>query len=171
MKKALICSALCTALISPLTQAEDAGFYAGASIGRMAIDFDETSLNDATTNVAKLFVGYDFNRYLALEGTYYDASTYKTNTAVKGDVSGYAVSIVGNLPVAENTKLFAKIGHFDGRDKWHDDTVNGTIDKDGAIFGLGASYSLGDWAIRAEYERAKDKDLIEMYSVGVQYKF
>lgn len=86
---------------------------------------------DDTDTGYKIFGGYSFNKYFAMEVFYADFGRMKedvtaalnvtdgTNTLVgtatlgaRLDLTGYGVDLVGSYPVADRFSLFAKLGYF-----------------------------------------------------------
>src|SRR5512145_585519 len=100
------------------------GPYVGAGWGQFNLDIK--NLDDAGTaassiahsndNAWKLFAGYRFNPYVALEAAYIDFGQPSDNFSSSGsngnyrvDISGFAPTVVGSLPIGP-VELFAKIG-------------------------------------------------------------
>ena len=175
MKKAVLIAALATTMVTPAAYAEDhsenkSGFYTGLGLGRMTIDFDETNFSDESDTAWKLLAGYNFNEYFALEAAYNDFGSYEQN-GVKGDLTGYSVAALAAYPVANNIKVFAKGGYFEGKDKR---TFNNTKEREtqsGPLLGVGVMYQVGQWDLRAEYERSEDKDEFQVTTLSMAYRF
>ena len=76
----------------------------------------ETARSEGTGVGTRLFVGYNMNRYAAIEGgyTYFSSMTYKTNTFsnnVKTRFGSFDVLGKGMLPIADSGfDIFAKLG-------------------------------------------------------------
>jgi OOP family OmpA-OmpF porin len=104
---------------------------------------------------------------------------------IEVEASGFTVAGVGVLPVGP-VDLFAKVGLI----VWDADasataTANfgegGTerfsesdgLDGEDLMYGVGASWSFGDLAVRAEYENydIDDVDSTELWSIGITYRF
>ena len=99
------------------------GFYLGGGIGDFSSSIDEVNrldqIDDAGIdftdgdNAAKLFAGWNFNRYFALQGDYVDFGEQSgaVSPSVNGtsNVKGFAPSIVGTLPIGP-VELFGRIG-------------------------------------------------------------
>jgi len=114
-------------------QAQDAGWYAGANIGRTRAKIDDagitngllgqgfasTSIDDNKRNTGfKVFAGYQFNRYFSIEGGYfnlghfgYTATTVPDGT-LNGDIriQGLNVDPVFTLPITRKFSAFARAG-------------------------------------------------------------
>lgn len=96
------------------------GLYIGGGVGDFSSAVDEiNSLDDVgidfsdSDNAMKVFAGWRFNRFLAIQGDFVDfgdASGF-VSTSARGtnDVQGIAPSIVGTLPLGP-VELFARAG-------------------------------------------------------------
>jgi OOP family OmpA-OmpF porin len=207
-------AACCTlaVLLPAHAQEERKGFYIGGSLGALnADDLDSGAINRAlagqglavrTTSVDtsdvgwKLFAGYRFNAYLAVEGGY----TYLGEYAFAGQViedpgtasanlqaDDWNAFAVGILPLGERFDVFAKLGiGYWTADLATSGTFSGaaprSTDSSGTdpIAGLGARFNItGRWGIRAEWERffnigsatTSGETDIDFWSLGVQYRF
>ena len=99
------------------------GFYLGGGIGDFSAAVDEIDdLDDVDDvgidfsdgdNATKVFAGYAFNRFFAVQGDFVDfgQSSGFVSPSVSGtsDVQGLAPSIVGTLPIGP-IELFARVG-------------------------------------------------------------
>jgi OOP family OmpA-OmpF porin len=99
------------------------GFYLGGGVGDFSSAVDEINSLDSIDdvgidfsdgdNATKLFAGWNFNRFFAVQGDYVDfgESSGAVTTSVRGtsDVQGFAPSIVGTLPIGP-IELFGRVG-------------------------------------------------------------
>jgi OOP family OmpA-OmpF porin len=99
------------------------GFYLGGGIGDFSSSIDEVSnfdeLNDAGIdftdgdNAMKLFAGWNFNRFFAVQGDYVDfgdqSGAVSPSVGGTSNVKGFAPSIVGTLPIGP-VELFGRVG-------------------------------------------------------------
>jgi OOP family OmpA-OmpF porin len=99
------------------------GFYLGGGIGDFSSSVDEInsfdSVDDAGIdfsdgdNAMKVFAGWNFNRFLAVQADYVDfgESSGAVTPSVSGtsDVQGIAPSIVGTIPIGP-LELFGRVG-------------------------------------------------------------
>ena len=139
------------------------GLYLGAGIGDFSQEIDELDDVDdvgvdfdVDEDATKIFAGWRFNRFLAVQGDYYDFG--ESNTAVSlltasSDAKGFAPSVVGTLPVGP-VELFARAGilFYDlevdlGLDPLIDETGNDPVYSAGIGFTIGERFN-----IKAEYE-------------------
>jgi OOP family OmpA-OmpF porin len=183
--------------------------YIGASVGKTANDsrtgpIDNTlALSGYSTNTLyaddkntgwKALVGYSFNEYIALEGSYADFGDTDIFASLappasfhaQASLRGASLDLVGTLPLGERFSAFARLGvnrikidqDFSSSvaiNPWFTDrTDRGTNHK----YGFGLEYDVTDnWSLRAEAERfhidtnrvADDK--VDMFSIGLVYRF
>ncbi len=194
--------------ILPLQSVLATDFYAGTGLGLYkndlsSSDFDQafasngissdTSVDDNDTGW-KIFAGYRFNQYIAVELGYQDfgdmdaktrilspvSGTVKTNT----DVDAFNLSVNLGAPITDEWSVFAKLGYMD----WDADvkskvSINGvnssSHNSDSGsdfIWGLGFSYKINDsFDIRGDWDRLSlggdiDTDY-DAYSLSVQFHF
>lgn len=195
-------------IVSPLAMAGDSGWYLGGNVGqsRAKIDderiigsllgggFTTTSIIDDNRELAyKVFGGYQFNKYFALESGYFDMGEFgfTATTVPPGTLNGQMklkglnFDAVGMLPIANKFSAFGRIGVNYAETKSYF-TGSGAIiapanrSKRAANykFGLGLQYdftkSLG---MRVEAERYRiddsvgNKGDIDFISLGLVYRF
>jgi len=196
-------------IVATSAAADDSGWYVGANLGqsRAKIDdprivgglleegFDTTALKDDNRHFGyKLFGGYQFGQYFALEGGYFDLGKFgfTANTSPPGKLTGNTrlnganIDAVGILPF---THGFAAFGRFGYDYAYAKDTFTGYGDvivqdprrSDHAgnyKFGGGLQYAFNQHVkIRAEAERYRvddavgNKGNIDLYSIGLVYRF
>lgn len=162
--------------------------YLGAAFGQTKGDLDfgpaivAAADTDDETSLAKYFLGFEVNRYFAIEGGYADFGTYSyTHNAARNniDAKGIFLDAVGKLPIGSSFSLFGKVGVVraglkgDARD-----------DTNGFKLGLGAEYLFSsNFAVRGEYEAISKLDFVDksgatgsqlqlqMLSVGLIYRY
>lgn len=107
------------------------GWYAGFGLGQSKIDFgsnpvpafgatSSTVSDDDRDSSYKLFAGYRFNRYLALEGGYIDFGSFSATRRVTAPGSGTVTSntetsgvhfdVMGIIPAGDRFEFFGKAG-------------------------------------------------------------
>jgi OOP family OmpA-OmpF porin len=192
---------------APARAQEDApGAYLGLSVGQTKIDefcdvFSGASSCDDTDVGWKIFAGYQFNRFFAVEGGYVDLG--KASASVSGvqdpffecgtisgsleaEAWGAFASAVATIPIGQRFGIFGKVG---GAYTDAELTASGTSSLCGAgsdslsddgvnlTFGVGAKFDiLRNLSIRAEWERFNDvggdfEADVDLISAGVAYKF
>lgn len=135
----------------------------GTAVGRI--------VNDSSDNSWKIFGGWRFMPYLAVEAAYIDfgrpsdnVSTGGSNGNYRVDLSGFAPYIIGTLPLGP-VELFAKVGEYYYDVKTRIDLDNPGPDVDSShsgndfIYGAGVGVTVLDRLhIRAEYETVDIED-------------
>jgi OOP family OmpA-OmpF porin len=198
--------------LSPTAFADDgndAGWYVGVNAGQSRATLDDaritagllsgglttTSISDDNSHLGfKVFGGYAFNRYFALEGGYFDLGQFgfTANTtpagSLRGDIKlkGGNIDLVGSVPLGDKFSLFARAGlnYAEAKDSFRGTGLVGVLNpspqKSAANykFGVGAEYDFTRaFGIRIEAERYRIDDAvgnkgdIDLYSVGLVYKF
>lgn len=206
---AAISLASVAAATSTCVLADETGWYGGANIGRSSATIDNARITSglastglATTAIAnrdrdtayKIYGGYQFNKYIGLEGGYFDLGKFgfKANTLPLGTLDGnirlrgFNLDAVGTLPLSEKFSALGRIGINNAQAR---DSFTGT----GAVnvtnpdptkrdtnykLGVGGQYAFTDaLAMRAEMERYRINDAIgnrghiDVFSVGLLYRF
>lgn len=172
---------LATLIGSFCAQAEDAGWYLGASIGRSSVDedLDGATLDDDAT-AFRLYGGFDFNEYFGVEAQYIDFGTIEESASigaltvnVDADANGFGLAGVGRLPLSEKFSLSGKLGFH----AWDVDlTTNGIDDSDSdqdLYLGAGAEFRFADtWRVVGEVERYTLDDVdVLVFSLGARVRF
>ena len=166
----------------------DYGAFVGGSVGTTRYDICDqlvsagaTSCDDQNTGF-KIFGGYKFNRYLAVEGGYVDFGktyAYSTGPGVTTDVlvNAYYASGILAIPVAGRASLFGKVGgeFWEGEVNGATPTASAkaTDSGTGLMYGAGASFELSDrLGMRGEWERYDvDGNDVDLVSVGIEFMF
>lgn len=162
MAKAWIAAVTLAALgvSSPALADENSGLYIGVGLGDFSNEID--SLDDvdidfdADDDASRIFAGWRFNRFFALQLDYSDLG--ETNQAinllnVSADTTALAPSLVGTLPLGP-VELFAKAGiaFYDLEISLDDNVVFDESDHD-VVYGAGVGFTLLDrLSLRLEYE-------------------
>lgn len=198
-----------TGLVSPAAQAFDEGWYTGFGLGsaRATIEdskisstllgagFTTTSINDDENSLGgKLFGGYQFNRFFAVEGGYFNLGKFGFNAQTlppgtldgQFKVQGINLDMVGLIPFTDRFSAFGRFGvdyaqtkdHFSGTG--FVTVPNPDRKQTGANykFGAGLEYALTrSLGLRAEAERYRvndgvgNKSDIDLFSAGLIYRF
>ena len=182
--------------------------YIGAAIGRSRVHIDDRAAARQLTTASqtvnawssdekdvgfKLFAGKHINRYLAVEGGYFDLGdfSYTTRTVqggtLTGDVRirGINADLIGKLPVSQRFMLFARAGmayvkadtDFSGSRVNEAAPAEHNEGKWKPHFGVGAEMSLSQkLSLRLEAERVRTRDFLsdngkaDLYSLALVYK-
>jgi OOP family OmpA-OmpF porin len=202
-------AALAVTTMSPSAFADDAGWYTGFNAGQSRAKIDDSRIADGllddgftTTSISnddrhfgfKAFGGYEFNRYFALEGGYFNLGkfgfTADTSPAgsLRGDIKlqGANFDAVGSVPLGDKFSLFARAGvnYADAKDSFAGTGAVTVIDPSPGRwaanykFGFGAEYDFTRFiGMRLEAERYRIDDAVgnkgdvDLYSAGLVFKF
>ena len=191
------------ALAQWINGVNETGFYAGAGVGATRLKLDTTGLigsADEEDTGWKLFAGYQFNKYIGLEGGYYDlgkasfAGTLATaippfpaGTAASVNLKSkaYALSAVGTLPLGRSAfSLTARLGiAYSEADAdvrlGAGATASSSDDATELTYGLGVRYDVTrSFSVRGEWERFRiggsnigDKSDVDLFTLNAYYRF
>ncbi len=178
-------------------------WYVGGNIGMSTANIDKDRITQNLTNPSytdderdlgyKLFGGYQFNKYFALEGGYFNLGKfdYALSTgsgAAEGNIKimGINLDAVATLPITEKFSVFGRVGANYARAKDSFSSAGNisfadTNPKENDLnykFGAGLQYAITDAVgIRLEAERYRINDAvgnhgdIDLFSVGLTYRF
>jgi opacity protein-like surface antigen len=155
-------------------------------IGYTSIDNDFNTA-EVTDNPLMLQAGYQYNRYIAVEGRYnfgvntdYDpGSTSNPLQVYDGDVSSWGIYVKPMYPIGD-FNIYALLGYGE---VMLDDILNGDAVDGGFQWGLGASYAVTEnISVFADYVSLyndtgfdwviQNTDIdVDTWTVGVSYKF
>ena len=174
----------------PLMTESQSAFYVGLGYSYMSLKND-VSNEEFTTNAAMLQIGYQYNKYIALEGRYtfgigdldYDAGDLAISglSDYPGDFTNIAIYLKPMYPIGD-FNLYALLGY--GEVEITNIPI-GDVDRAEAGFqwGLGAEYNFNEnVAVFIDYVqmyndtgfdyRAQDSDILsDTWTLGVSYKF
>lgn len=155
------------------------GFYVGAGVGKASIEVDDTGF-DADDTAFKVFGGYNFNQYFAVEATYFDGGKPDErfgSGVVEAATDGVNASAVGRLPIGDVFSLFAKVG-FASYDvevttRIRNATVFSATGSDEDLsYGIGGAFDFGSFELRGEYEAIDISDgSFNVLTLNGLYKF
>lgn len=198
-----------TVIAAPFAMADDSGLYVGGNIGQSRATIDEERITNALTGAGftttgfeddnrdlgyKLFGGYQFNKYFALEAGYFDLGKFDfTSTGVPAGtlsgnikIKGVNLDAVGILPITEKFSAFGRVGanyakvedSFVGGGSLTALNPNPTKRDTNYKLGLGLQYAFNDaLAMRVEAERYRIDDAvgndgdIDLISAGLVFRF
>jgi OOP family OmpA-OmpF porin len=159
--------------------AQESGAYVGGALGQATYtefcDASALSCDDKDTGW-KLFGGYRFNQYFALEATYFDWGRAIGTVAGPREIplsqTSFGIAGVLSFRFAPQFSVFGKLGLL----KTEQETpasASGTTTRDTneTNYGAGAAFHFtSNWAARAEWERT-EKTKVDMLSAGIEYRF
>lgn len=205
----LALGALATLGSTTVSAQQVVGPYIGGNLGATRSDFENGDVNrylanrgftvnsssdDTSSTGGKLFGGYQFSPYFAVEGGYFDLGKfdYRANTTPAGSfnvnnrIRGLNLDLVGTAPLTDRFSVFGRIGaaYAQNRASFASTglvpayTGNTRTNDTNLKVGLGLQYAITEaLAVRAELERYRVSDPIrnrghvDMASVGLVYRF
>lgn len=146
-------------------------FYLGGAVIQTYVD--DFGLDDDTTG-GKLFAGYRFNEYFAVEASYFDFGEFE-DRANSLEVDGFGLAAVVSYPITSDLDIFGKIGIQDWDAETRGPIAQGlSTDSDtDAFYGIGVRYSITDSiSVQAEAERYEIEDFdLDAASIGITFNF
>ncbi len=208
---ALTCLAGCAASFGHGAWAQDSGAYPylGVSLGESRAKFDQTGINarmlgsglqttslssDEKDRAYRVFGGWQFNRYFALEAAFFDLGqfSYSATTVPAGSLNanfklqGGGLDAVGTLPLGERWALLGRLGAQYAKTR-NSFTATGAAtvtnptpsERAGNYkVGVGLQYAFSPgFHLRAEADRYRMKDgfgdqaNVNVYSVSLVFPF
>lgn len=192
MKKTLTAIASIAALTSfgSFAQSNDyavdeSGFYVGGNYGYLRVEGEDDFDDDK--DVWQGLLGYKFNEWVAVEGSFIDFGDYGSDVA-GADTDGYTAAIKGILPLSDRFSLYAKVGQLWSETEYNLGGISNEYDDESLFVGAGLSYAMTqNFLINAEYtvydaeldayEAVDDIDDtnfetdLKQASIGVEYRF
>lgn len=166
------------ALLLAASSASAQSWYLGGGAGQSSVDIDSRSFETALASVGltssvstrdrdtafKVFGGYDFNRFFALEGGYARLGRAKVSAVVTAPVTGtaqvtfegraYYLDAIGSLPIIGGLSAFAKAGPALTTTKVTIAGLKIEEEEFNLKVGIGAKYVFSNGAdLRLEWER------------------
>jgi hypothetical protein len=185
LRRGLAASVAAAALLVSGPVMADSGFYLGGSLGNTALEIDiDDGIGgfipfDESDFSWKLYGGYNFDLpviNLGVEGGYRDLggpSAQIVSETFGIDITAWDVFGVAGVALGPVT-IFGKLGMV----SWDAElSINGfdqgSEDDQDTAYGLGASFNLGSFQLRAEYEAFDVSDVENLYmlSAGFVYTF
>jgi len=155
------------------------GPYIGINAGAARLRGDDRPgvPTDRSSTGGKVYGGYNFNPYFALEGGFASTGQFDSSLGnLKG--SGLFADAVGRLPFGNGFSGLARLGVLRGKLEDGRTGADLTQTKTTLKGGLGAEYAITrNHAVRAEWERyrfeASDDNKVntDLYTVGYKYSF
>jgi outer membrane immunogenic protein len=163
VKHLTLAAALFAIGVTPAFADNERGLYLGAGVGLFNIELDDVSDVtaavegfDADDTVYKVFAGWRFAPFIAVELDYLDLGAPEDQIQqinVEAEISGVAPYLIGTLPLGP-LELFAKVGYY-----FYDIEINaenlGSLDdsNEDLVYGAGLGITLFEHLhARLEYE-------------------
>ncbi len=196
-------------IIGSTARADDSDWYVGAGVGQSRAKIDNVRIIDglagagiATTAITdnerhfayKVFGGYEFDKYFALEAGYFDLGKFgfiadtvpAAGLTGKAKINGENIDAVGTLPLTDKFAAFARVGYTYSYAKDDFAGYGAVIVRDpernkhssNYKFGFGLQYAVTEsFGLRAEAERYRVNDAVgnkgdvDLFSAGAVYRF
>jgi OOP family OmpA-OmpF porin len=173
---------LCLGLFSA-AQANAFDFFE-SNTARLGVAGGKQSLSDnsfkADSAAWNFFLGYEFNRYFAVEGGRIEGGSpnqYVLGTTDELKNYSWHVSAVGSWPFHDDVSVFARVGAL----SWHatetikqGSTIQATASGTGnePLYGAGVAINIDSGMLRFEYDRSKIAGLDMSYvSASIVWRF
>lgn len=157
------------------------GWYGGFNFGQSKYKGVEEDSANTRTEGWKVYGGYQFNEYLALEGGYVnlnDMSAVTGTVRTHMDTDAWVLGAVGSFPLTKRLAVTGKVGAaymLTDVDVKNGAALTQRGGDDGyePNYGVGVKYALLDnLSVRAEWERFDRSDYdIDLMSAGLALKF
>lgn len=164
---------------------DESGLYVGGNYGYLRVEGEDDFDDDK--DVWQGLIGYRFNPYFALEGSFIDFGDYG-NEMAGGSTDGYTAALKGSIPVTERISLYGKLGQLWSETQYRLGTFNEDYDDESLFVGGGISIALShNFRLTAEYtvydtqldaESAVDdidetdfETDLKQASLGIEYRF
>lgn len=157
------------------------GFYLGAGAGRAEFQVPgELGVFKLDDTGYKVFAGYKFRPFIAVEGTWADlgsASVGEAGSRVEGSAQLVSAHVVGILPANPRFDLFFKLGYAAWSAETYLEETDSRTDESGGEVAYGAGFNIRitpAFAVRFEWETFGDfKNVgnVRMLSGGLSYEF
>lgn len=161
--------------------AQDMGFYAGLSFGQSSLDLDCSGVPqcDDSDSAWRILGGYRFNRNFAAELGYINFGEFTFGdggaNSVSVEATGFELVAVGMWPLSNEFSVYGKVGLF----RWDTDATGtgvfaGSASDSGTdvTFGAGVQYDFTkQFGVRGEWQRYSADDDVDVFSVGVVFRF
>ena len=161
--------------------------YLGLSAGSTAYTVDFSGLGggnfDDSATGTKIYGGYSFNDYFALEAAYYNFAEASvgafelepggTPISMAASAKGFGGYAVGMYPINKKFNLMAKLGMVNWSADLEVNNVSGSNDGNDVAYGLSASYAFTRQLLAvAEWETFNsDNPELSLFSVGFRFNF
>lgn len=153
--------------------AKDEGFYVGASVGAVTIEERVSDIGDVSFDESdfafKIYGGYQFSGFFALEGGYVDFGSPSGN-GISVDAYGVDAFGVVGIPIGP-IRGFAKGGAIAWDAKASAFGFSESDDDIDLAAGVGLEFELFGLGLRGEVEYFDIADDVWMYTVGATFTF
>jgi OmpA-OmpF porin, OOP family len=164
--------------------AQGGAVYVGGSLGQatfreFCVDAPTVLACDDKGMAWKLFGGYRFNPFFAVEASYVDfgeiegtLSTGSGRRVIPLSQSGLGLAVVGSYGFTPRFSVFGKAGFLMTEQETPASASGNTQREETELhYGIGARFAFAPaWSARAEWERT-EKTKVDLWSIGVEFRF
>jgi OOP family OmpA-OmpF porin len=175
----------CALAMSASAAAQESGFYVGATLGQSEFQDECTGSGggfscDDKDSAWRVLFGYQFNRYIAVEGGYHnfgEATASGFGVTATAEMDAFEVLAVGSFPFTNQFSGYGKLGLYRGERQVSSNIpgFGGTDTNNDFTFGFGLRFDFTrNLGLRAEWQRyvdVGDVGDVDVMSVGVIFKF
>jgi hypothetical protein len=148
--------------------------YVGADFGTATLSSNTTTTEFETSNF-RAFLGYQLNRYFAVEGGL-SVQPFENTVGEVSEITGMDISVLAALPITSRLSAYARLGYWSWELEspfWDNNTFyQGYTDTD-MMYGIGLEYKVSSrFKVRLDaisYEASGDQ--IEAVSGSLAYSF
>ncbi len=165
----------------PGSAAADGHWLLGGSVGTAAIDEAVDGFRfDSDSTSYRLYGGYQFNEYFAVEAGYMDLGTFDEQilqggvvVPVSADADGFTFAARASVPLGQKFAVHGTVGSFfwDGANRIAD--INDNVSDSNIFFGAAASFAVtNNVSLRAEATQYEfDGVNSNVFALGFQLNF
>jgi OOP family OmpA-OmpF porin len=161
--------------------AQAQGVYVGGAFSWATLDIDEvdSDLFDDNASAYKLFLGYEFPKFVGLEAGYVDFGSYDVSELEevgggKIEADGWTAALTGRIPLGKIFTVYGKVGYFmwDAALRAAEDIEDFGEDGSDLFYGAGVRLNFGKFSVLGEYE-LYDADEFgnDLFSLGLRFTF
>ena len=146
------------------------------------INMGKTTDQPVNTTTFSVAGGYIFTENLALELTYKDLGSYSEDALNDGNIididnKGVGLYVIGNIPIADNTNLYGKVGMvaWDVKGSYLDQPLS--FDGTDLGYGIGASFQINESTLlkleldRLRFDLDDESTGVDNFSLGFTFLF
>ena len=156
------------------------GVYLGGAYSWATADvgYVDADLIDDNANAYKLFLGYEFPKFVGLEAGYVEFGSYDIQFGSEAPhevtTNAWTAALTGYIPLGKLFTVYGKVGYFfwdaefDAASDLDDLVDNG----DDPFYGAGLRINFGKFSILGEYEVFDSDELSnDLFSLGMRFTF
>jgi opacity protein-like surface antigen len=157
------------AVVMPAPMVDDSGFYVGGAYSFINAETDTygeygdivgdpvywwRETQDSDTSGFMLQLGYQFNKYIAVEGRYWNGGTNMDGTSINSDgftdswsddctdLTAWGIYVKPMYPITDAVSIYGLLGYGNTQidDQWYGDGTE-ILDDNGFQWGVGLSYA------------------------------